>query len=199
MEDDALSYRGGVSPVALTRMNPSSRSGPGDITMRGHDDSAARESIALKVRQWLDERPERIDGGAALRLVVDLLGRRARVYQGDLYIFEYAREQGYYLPPYPMAGSGELRRFLADQGARDIPSWYAGIGIGDELYRELAHHKLLVLMRKDYQRQAIVLDIGYPETAYDGEGAGHRAGDLARYIIDFVYGGADAARGRLYR
>ena len=40
-----------------------------------------------------------------------ILGDRAQVGDASRYIFAYARHRGYGLPPYPLAGCGEIRAF----------------------------------------------------------------------------------------
>jgi len=164
----------------------------------GGGSGLARRQAAMRVRELLISGPRRVPGYRALGLVVDLLGDRARVHVADQYLYDYARSQGYYLPPYPLAGCGELRGFLADQGVRDIPSWYATIGVDAGLYAQLYRYDLLVAMDDRWWRQAIPLDARWRE----GGGAGCDDDELtalAIYLVGFVCGDDRRVRTVLFR
>jgi len=171
----------------------------GHAAKREEAGMGARRELAIKVGTWLAEREGRVSGAAALNLVVDLLGEDATFHVGDQYLFDYARAQGYYLPPYPLAGCGEIREFLADEGVRDVPSWYARIGVDSQLYAELYHCQLLVLRESGFWKQAIPLDARWKQLA-----AGHPSFDakmmeLALYVVDFVCGSKVPPRTVTYR
>jgi len=148
-----------------------------------------RERIVRRVRALLDEHPERVSGKDALLLVVDLCDSWACIYDGMGYIFEYGRHQGYNLPPYPLAGCGEIREFLADQGVSDVPSWYERIGVGPELYRDFYRYRLLVCMDTGYRRCALPLEIAWFDRLDGDTALDAQALVLARGIVDFIYDG----------
>ena len=69
--------------------------------------------LELEGDRW---RPHR-----ALELLSFVLGDRAQVGDASRYLFAYARHRGYDLPPYLLAGCGEIRAFFADEGVRNVP------------------------------------------------------------------------------
>jgi len=148
---------------------------------------AARRDAALRVRALLGEHPERVGGGPAFRMVVDLCGRRAVLHDGMSYIFAYGRHQGYDLPPYPLAGCGEIREFLADQGVKNLPEWYERIGVGPELYRDFYHYRLLVCIDPGYRRHALPVAIVWLDSLDFDETAAADAMQLARDVLDCVW------------
>jgi hypothetical protein len=93
-------------------------------------------------------------GGANLREVARFmatyLDSRAVVGDADQYIFFVARRNGYDIPAYPLSQSGEVRKFLADEGVEDIPAWYAKQGFGRECYRTLSLHTMVAVRDRDF-------------------------------------------------
>lgn len=74
------------------------------------------------------------------------LGDRCVVGSPSGYVFALARSFGYDIPPYPLAGSGEIRDFFRDEGVANLPEWYASIGIEGNDYERL-HEKTAVVVR----------------------------------------------------
>ena len=74
------------------------------------------------------------------------LGDRCTVGSPGGFIFVLARSFGYDIPPYPLAGSGEIREFFRDEGVANLPEWYASIGIEGDDYERL-HEKTAVVVR----------------------------------------------------
>lgn len=158
-----------------------------------------RESVMRRVRTLLEEHPERISGSAALILAVELCAQRACIHDGASYIYRYGRHQGYDLPPYPLAGCGEIREFLADQGVPDVPSWYETIGVPREVYHELHHYRLLVCRGPSYHRCALPLAITWLDRlsqTSDLDGQGHA---LARSVLDCVLEGVTLPGGTWFQ
>lgn len=88
-----------------------------------------------------------------------LLGDRVQVGDASRYIYEYGRRAGYELPPYPLAGCGEIREFFADQGVRNVPEWYERkLGVEPQLYAELTARTVVVVRDGGNRRKAFVLD-----------------------------------------
>ena len=48
---------------------------------------------------------------------------------GEMLLWDVARHEGFNIPPYPLAGCGDAREFLAEYGAEDVPGWYELRGI----------------------------------------------------------------------
>lgn len=147
----------------------------------------ARIETMRWVRRMLDEHPERIGGPDALHLVIDLCGRRARVHDASAYIFDYGRHLGYTLPAYPLAGCGQIKDLLADWGVRDLPSWYARIGIPQEIYDEIYNYDLLVVQDLRYQNHAMPIPIAWWERAAHDKHERARALELARWVLDYIF------------
>ena len=71
------------------------------------------------------ELPVGITCGRLARLVEEILGDTIERYpDGRMLIWGIARHDGYNIPEYPMAGCGDVRQFLEDEGARNVPDWY---------------------------------------------------------------------------
>lgn len=88
-----------------------------------------------------------------------ILGDRAQVGDASRYIFAYARHRGYDLPPYPLAGCGEIRAFFADEGVRNVPEWYARkLGLDEAAYAELPSQTVVVVRDLANRRKAFFLD-----------------------------------------
>lgn len=88
-----------------------------------------------------------------------ILGDRAQVGDASRYIFAYARHRGYDLPPYPLAGCGEIRAFFADEGVRNVPEWYARkLGLDETAYAELPSQTVVVVRDFANRRKAFFLD-----------------------------------------
>lgn len=88
-----------------------------------------------------------------------MLGDRAQVGDASRYIFAYARQHGYDLPPYPLAGCGEIREFFADEGVRSVPEWYARkLGLDEAAYAKLPSQTIVVVRDLDNRRRAFFLD-----------------------------------------
>lgn len=121
--------------------------------MTRDDGNVARLAHLLELEgdRW---RPHRL-----IDLLSFLLGDRAQVGDASRYIFEYARHRGYDLPPYPLAGCGEIREFFADEGVRSMPEWYARkLGLDDVAYERLPSQTIVVVRDRDNRRRAFFLD-----------------------------------------
>lgn len=107
--------------------------------------------LELECDRW---RPHR-----ALELLSFVLGDRAQVGDASRYVFAYARHRGYDLPPYPLAGCGEIRAFFADEGVRNVPEWYERkLGVGGRAYAELPSQTVVVVRDRANRRKAFFLD-----------------------------------------
>ena len=88
-----------------------------------------------------------------------VLGDRAQVGDASRYIFAYARHRGYDLPPYPLAGCGEIREFFADEGVRNVPDWYEKkLGLDERAYEALPSQTIVVVRDRADRRKAFFLD-----------------------------------------
>lgn len=88
-----------------------------------------------------------------------ILGVRAQVGDASRYIYAYARHRGYDLPPYPLAGCGEIREFFADEGVRNVPEWYERkLGLDEAAYASLPSQTVVVVRDRDNRRKAFFLD-----------------------------------------
>ena len=94
-----------------------------------------------------------------LELLSFVLGDRAQVGDASRYIYAYARHRGYDLPPYPLAGCGEIREFFADEGVRNVPEWYERkLGLDEAAYASLPSQTVVAVRDRDNRRKAFFLD-----------------------------------------
>ena len=91
-----------------------------------------------------------------------VLDTRVSVGNASRYIYVYARRQGYDIPPHPLSSSGELRKFLADEGVENIPEWYEKIGITEEEYVHLHDFTLIEVRGRYADRIAILIPLYLP-------------------------------------
>jgi len=147
---------------------------------------ARRREAVEKVQGLLRAYPERIEPLRALGLCIDVLGANALLCDAARFMAIHARAQGYDLPAYDLACCGEIREFLADAGVRNVPQWYALIGVDENVYRRLHEYQLLVLMNGSYQRQAIPIHALWWDRVRQGRIPSSQAFDLALYCLDFA-------------
>lgn len=92
-------------------------------------------------------------------IVSMVLGNRVQVGNASRFIYHYAKSQGYDIPPYPLAGSGEIKKFFADEGVENLPTWYKKVGFTEREY-EHAHEYTLVSVRgRNADRTAFLIDV----------------------------------------
>ena len=79
------------------------------------------------------------------------------------------------IPAYPLAGCGEIKRFFAEQGVCDVPSWYVKIGVEPERAKRLYGNTLVAVCGPDYRHVAFVLngcyhahDAGFTDLLHSG-------------------------------
>ena len=93
------------------------------------------------------ELPAGVTCGRLARLVEEILGDTIERYpDGRMLIWGIARHDGYNIPEYPMAGCGDVREFLEDEGARNVPDWYERhLGISREDYDAIWKYELVMV------------------------------------------------------
>lgn len=142
---------------------------------------------ALRIADILDRRipgcnPLAVTDGRLANLVFEVLGEEAtRFDDGRMLIWNLARHDGYNIPPYPMAGCGDVKEFLADEGARNVPDWYR-VHLGmDRASYDLLYQRCLVMVR-NRERWRKVFDV--PHAVMDARGA--CGGELAAAVREFL-------------
>lgn len=115
--------------------------------------------VVAGIVRFVELEGERWSPHRLLELLSYILGDRAQVGDASRYIFAYARHRGYDLPPYPLAGCGEIRAFFADEGVRNVPEWYERkLGVGGRAYAELPSQTVVVVRDRANRRKAFFLD-----------------------------------------
>ena len=73
------------------------------------------------------------------------------------------------------AACGEIKRFFAEQGVCDVPSWYVKIGVEPERAKRLYGNTLVAVCGPDYRHVAFVLngcyhahDAGFTDLLHSG-------------------------------
>ena len=118
---------------------------------------SAGDDVVSRIARLLELEGDRWRPHRALELLSFVLGDRAQVGDASRYLFAYARHRGYDLPPYPLAGCGEIRAFFADEGVRNVPDWYG---------KKLPSQTVVVVRDRADRRKAFFLDgIRYRDAA----------------------------------
>ncbi len=115
-------------------------------------------AVFERLVELLISKRDLLSGSDLLNLTIAALGDRVSVNDGPEYIYAYARQQGYNIPPYPLAGCGEIKEFFADNGVKNVPEWYGKIGISRETYRVLNEKNLIVVRNAGNKRKAFVIN-----------------------------------------
>ena len=110
----------------------------------------ARGPEALRAEALVCKGAPALTDARLLRLADEVLGEEMRRYpDGRMLIWDIAREDGYTIPPYPMAGCGDVREFLRDEGARDVPDWYERhLGMPREAYGRMYERELVMVRNR---------------------------------------------------
>lgn len=123
------------------------------------DGAGNRGDVVAGLVRLLELERDRWRPHRALELLSFMLGDRAQVGDASRYIYAYARHRGYDLPPYPLAGCGEIRAFFADEGVRNVPEWYERkLGLDERAYAALPSQTVVVVRDRDNRRKAFFLD-----------------------------------------
>lgn len=120
--------------------------------------------------------------GRLLRATLECLGADVDVFSdGTMLIWHLARHDGYNIPPYPLAGCGDVREFLHDECARNVPDWYARhLGIGPDLYAQLYQYQLVMVRNRSRFRTVFCVPVTHMQDC-SGLG-GHLPGHLLAWL-----------------
>lgn len=126
--------------------------------------AALAQRILSLLPQSQNELPQGVTVSAVFKLVQEALGDNLKIFaDGRMLIWDIARHDGYNIPAYPMAGCGDIKEFLADEGARNVPDWYKKhLGMNREAYDsmylfELVMVRNLAFWRKVYEVPSAVM------------------------------------------
>lgn len=112
----------------------------------------------------------------------------SRFPDGRMLIWDIARHDGYRIPEYPMAGCGDVKEFLADEGARDVPDWYrVHLGMERAAYDEIWRYQLVMARNRAYWRKVFAV----PSQAF--EASDPRLAKAVREWVLFSLGSATSA------
>lgn len=104
------------------------------------------------------ELPASVRPARLLGLVSEVLGDDCAFFRaGEMLIWEVARHEGYTIPAYPMAGCGDVREFLADYGARDVPSWYEARGVPRSVVADFYAWSCLMVRNRGFWRKILLV------------------------------------------
>ncbi len=97
--------------------------------------------------------------GQVLRLLHEVLGDDMAVYpDGRMLIWDIARHDGYRIPDYPMAGCGDVKEFLSDEGVRNVPEWYEHhLGMSRSNYDEIYRYELVMVRNRSLWRRVFAV------------------------------------------
>ncbi len=143
--------------------------------------------------QVLEARLGSIGENGLLELVFTTLGPAITVCDGVRYIYVYARQLGYDIPPYPLAGCGEIKEFFRAFGVASVPEFYEKVGIDRETYADLANKTAVAVRNGQGMRKLFVVDVPFCSIERKIDLRREREIDaLARTALPSVLG-ADAA------
>ena len=119
----------------------------------------ASSGFADRFARLLEVECDRLHARDILGLLSFVLGSRVQVGDASRYIYEHARRAGYDIPPYPLAGCGEIKEFFADEGVRNVPEWYClKLGVDSDEYAALPSQTAVVVRDHGNRRKAFFLD-----------------------------------------
>lgn len=100
--------------------------------------------------------------GQVLRLLREVLGDDMAIYpDGRMLIWGIARHDGYRIPDYPMAGCGDVKEFLHDEGVRNVPEWYERhLGMDRASYDEIYRYELVMVRNRGLWRRVFLVPSG---------------------------------------
>lgn len=125
------------------------------------DRESEDQSILALFERFLERESDhdRLRTQDILRLLSIILGDRMQVGDASRYIYAYGRQIGYDLPPYPLAGCGDVREFFADEHVSTVPEWYERkLGIDYALYVELSGKTMVVVRDVEHRRTPFLLE-----------------------------------------
>lgn len=118
---------------------------------------------ALRIDRLLDGTDDLAERGVTcgqlLRLLREVLGEDLAIYpDGRMLIWDIARHDGYRIPDYPMAGCGDAKEFLSDEGARNVPEWYERhLGMDRATYDEIYRYELVMVRNRALWRRVFLI------------------------------------------
>lgn len=123
-----------------------------------------------------------VSDGHVLRLLQEAAGKDLSVFaDGRMLVWDIARHDGYNIPAYPMAGCGDIKEFLADEGAHDVPDWYrVHLGMDSGTYKDIYKYELVMVRNRLRFRRVWVVPAA---TMADAKGHG---GPLASAMLEWA-------------
>ena len=112
--------------------------------------------VIKRLGEILASRPlPRVRASRVLRLMDEAFGPDMRRFaDGRMLIWEIARHDGYNIPPYPMAGCGDVKEFLEDEGVRNVPDWYREkLGMTRDEYDSIYSQELVMVRNRALWRK----------------------------------------------
>ena len=117
------------------------------------------ERIALRLPQPGTLLPAPVTCGRVLSLLTEAMGDDLQIYpDGRMLIWDIARHDGYTIPAYPMAGCGDVREFLHDEGVCNVPAWYERyLGMNRATYDAMYAQELVMVRNRALWRRVFVV------------------------------------------
>gem|GEM_PF-739750 len=146
-------------------------------TVPGQEEDGMNTVLARRVLRLLPqpggELPAGVTCGRLARLVEEILGDTIERYpDGRMLIWSIARHDGYNIPEYPMAGCGDVREFLEDEGVRNVPDWYERhLGISREDYDAIWKYELVMVRNQAFWRRVFQVPTAVSQQASSLGGA----------------------------
>ncbi len=133
------------------------------------------ERIECLLRGGVEPMARGVSPARLVRLVDEAMGEDlVRFPDGRMLIWHIARHDGYRIPDYPMAGCGDVKEFLADEGVRNVPGWYREhLGMDAQTYEQIWRYELVMVRNRALWRRVFLVPSGLTQ-AGPGDSAAMR-------------------------
>lgn len=155
---------------------------------------APMRRACLLFESLLEERLDGLGGRGLLGLTISVLGSAVTVCDASRYIYVYARQLGYDIPPYPLAGCGEIREFFRAFGIASVPDFYERAGYDADAYAQLPEKTAVAVRSGCGKRRLLVADVPFCriEGAIDMRRSAAEVDAAARAVLPTVLSEAAA-------
>ena len=101
--------------------------------------------------------PDGVSGERILALALELGGEDLAFYESsEMLVWDIGRRLGFYIPDYPLESNLEVRRFLAEYGVEDVPSWYERFGVPREMSCEFWKYSAFCARNERFWRRIML-------------------------------------------
>lgn len=74
----------------------------------------------------------------------------------EMLVWDVARHEGYVIPEYPLDSNSEARKFFAEYGVADVPSWYEDRGVPRAKSSSFWLYSAFMARNREFWRKVVV-------------------------------------------